>query len=268
MLWTKDAERFLIENYPSEGKIYCAQALGCSEASIRAKASRLGLKRSVGVGRKTHEQYEHELMVLDVPFFPIGKYELSSKVLEHECFEGHRWFITPNNALRGYGCPHCAGNIRKSQEEYAGQVPDNYEVVGEYINTDTPIAHRHLICGLVWNVRPHDILIGSGCPVCSSNNRDLLLPGYVYHVSFEYQGNTYYKIGVTKKSNISDRFRTDWLKFNMKLLWFKSLPAGMEAYALEAKILKQYKDMLFNTGALISGNTETLTCEIKESEYE
>lgn len=45
MKWTQEQIDFLIANYPSKGKMWCANALGRSEASIRQKASNLGLKQ-------------------------------------------------------------------------------------------------------------------------------------------------------------------------------------------------------------------------------
>lgn len=42
--WTKEQDAFLAENYPSKGKMFCANALGVGEASIRWRASKLGIK--------------------------------------------------------------------------------------------------------------------------------------------------------------------------------------------------------------------------------
>ena len=42
--WTQDEIKFLIENYPSYGKEYCAKKLNRESSSIFKKASRLKLK--------------------------------------------------------------------------------------------------------------------------------------------------------------------------------------------------------------------------------
>jgi hypothetical protein len=44
MIWTKEQEAFLREHYPHNGRDWCAAHMGVSTASIRAKASRMGLK--------------------------------------------------------------------------------------------------------------------------------------------------------------------------------------------------------------------------------
>jgi hypothetical protein len=50
MKWNEEKERFLKENYLEKGAKYCAEKLGATNAAIRHKASRLGLKRK-GKGR-------------------------------------------------------------------------------------------------------------------------------------------------------------------------------------------------------------------------
>ena len=44
MTWTEDEVKFLIENYPTHGKQWCAEKLNKTEPSIRAKAQKLGLR--------------------------------------------------------------------------------------------------------------------------------------------------------------------------------------------------------------------------------
>lgn len=45
MVWLQSEIDFLIQHYPSKGKLWCAQELGKSESSIRLKTYRLGLKQ-------------------------------------------------------------------------------------------------------------------------------------------------------------------------------------------------------------------------------
>jgi len=60
--------------------------------------------------------------------------------------------------------------IKKTHKQYVAELaikyPD-YEVIGEYINNSTKIAHRHKTCGNIWDVKPCSILSGKGCPVCA-----------------------------------------------------------------------------------------------------
>lgn len=65
---------------------------------------------------------------------------------------------------------------KKTHKEYVAEVSKinpNIEVIGEYINTMTPIGHKCLICGYgtnnEWNPIPNEILRKHGCPVCSGH---------------------------------------------------------------------------------------------------
>lgn len=44
IVWTPECEAFLRDNYPRCGRAWCAEMLGFTEAQIRSKASRMGLK--------------------------------------------------------------------------------------------------------------------------------------------------------------------------------------------------------------------------------
>lgn len=64
------------------------------------------------------------------------------------------------------------GGKRKTNEEYIAEVASknpNIEVVDEYIDATTKIKHRCLVDKYEWDVAPHNILRGKGCPKCSNN---------------------------------------------------------------------------------------------------
>ena len=42
----------------------------------------------------------------------------------------------------------------------------NIEVIGEYVNTRTPIMHRCKVHNYEWMARPGNLLSGKGCPMC------------------------------------------------------------------------------------------------------
>lgn len=61
---------------------------------------------------------------------------------------------------------------RKTHEEYVKEVAlknQNIEVVGKYSGVNKKITHRCLIDGYEWNVTPHNVLKGRGCPKCSNH---------------------------------------------------------------------------------------------------
>ena len=61
---------------------------------------------------------------------------------------------------------------KKTHEEYVLDLlkkNPNIEVIMGYINDGTKILHKCKICSHEWNVAPHGVLSGTGCPVCSGN---------------------------------------------------------------------------------------------------
>lgn len=128
--------------------------------------------------------------------------------------------------------------------------------IDDYIEARVPILHGSLNCKHRWNARPDNILQYKGCPFCANDNNQ---PCYLYFVSFIYGIEKFYKIGITIKDNIKQRFSSDWHKFDMKLLWNIKLESGAEAYELEQSIIDDYQNHFVNLGVLRSGNTETLT---------
>ncbi len=97
--------------------------------------------------------------------------------MRHSC--GHIWNVIPNNFKRGSRCPKCAGNLRRTQQEFEDGVRrvlgDGYKVVGPYVNSKTPVQIQHH-CGHVWGAYPDNILSHRyTCPVCTSRSRGELL---------------------------------------------------------------------------------------------
>jgi len=213
---------------------------------------------------KTHEEYEEEIFNRELNFIPLEKYVTAHIPILHECINGHTWKISPRNLLNNKGCPYCAKNKLMTNEEYISRIPDEYILLGEYINTKIPILHKHS-CGFSWYVSPDNLLRGrAGCPKCCKKGFNPSLPGYVYHVSFTDGSDTYYKIGISNNSNISSRFRKDWKLYNMKVLWTEYYENGSDAQVRERYLLNKYKDLLVNTGILTNGNTETISSEVRK----
>ena len=121
--------------------------------------------------RKTHEEYIEELLHVNPYLKPLGRYITGHTKIPHQCLlDGYIWDLSPNNALRGHGCPQCYGNIKRTSEEYCYEVskinPDIL-VMEDYIGSNIKIKHKCKIDGYEWMSRPIDILRGTGCPCCS-----------------------------------------------------------------------------------------------------
>ena len=120
--------------------------------------------------RKTNEEYLLEVQNKNPNIEPIENYIKSSIKIIHKCKKcGYEWKITPNDVLHGYGCPKCAGNIKKTTEQYKQELKDKniqVECLGEYVNGHTKILHRCLIHNYEWKCTPDYVLKSKGCPEC------------------------------------------------------------------------------------------------------
>ena len=65
----------------------------------------------------------------------LGEYVSSKSKIKVRCkIDGYEWEATPNNLLKGQGCPKCSGNIRNKTTEYfineLKEVNENIEILG------------------------------------------------------------------------------------------------------------------------------------------
>lgn len=123
--------------------------------------------------RKTHEEYIKEVNIKNPNIEVAGIYVNARTPILHKCkIDNCEWLATPDNILRGRGCPECYGHKRKEHAKYVSEVNNinsDIEVVGQYVNSQTPILHRCKIDGYEWMAIPNNILRGKGCPKCAGN---------------------------------------------------------------------------------------------------
>lgn len=129
-----------------------------------------GCPKCGGVYRKNMQDYIGECKQLGIDL-PIEKYVNSITPIKHKCSKcGKVYEQTPNNHLRGQGCPYCSGMIKKYDKEYYKQQCKELGLdlpVEEYINTNTKIKHKCNRCGKIYLQTPKFHLLGYGCLYCS-----------------------------------------------------------------------------------------------------
>ena len=117
---------------------------------------------------KTTEEYKKEIENRNIEC--LEEYINNSTKILHKCLKcGNTWKAAPNSILGGSNCPACAGNKKKTTEEYKEELKDinpNIICLEEYINNSTKILHKCLKCGNTWKAKPNNILHGTNCPVC------------------------------------------------------------------------------------------------------
>jgi len=120
---------------------------------------------------KTNVEYIEELK--DSIVKPAEVYAGINTKMLHRCSKcEYEWKVSPHG-LRvrtragNSGCPNCAGNARRTHDDYVKEVSElPFEVLGEYINNNTPIEHMCKGCNYAWKVGPDKIKAGGGCPKC------------------------------------------------------------------------------------------------------
>ena len=126
--------------------------------------------------RLTHEQfierlYERNENAKNIEI--LGEYINSQTKIKCRCkIDNHEWNSTPSSLLSGSGCPMCAGNPRKTTEQFIkelSKINPNIEILGEYINSQTKIKCKCKIDGYEWEIIPNNSLQGKSCPMCYGN---------------------------------------------------------------------------------------------------
>lgn len=213
--------------------------------------------------KKTHYEYENELFQGEIDYFPLEEYKGTHIPILHECLNGHKWLARPKHILNGHGCPSCAGNKLKTDLEYKDQIVDRPLInIEPYIRDYVAIEHKCLDCDNIWKAAPSYIIQGTGCPMCCTGSFKNDKPGTLYHVSLDYLGDTYYKIGITNNS-VQQRFKQDWKRLNMALIWKLTFEIGKDARVLESKLLRCYDRVRGIKPLRGKGNTELLYEQIE-----
>ncbi len=212
-----------------------------------------------------HEAYENRLLEIEAPLYPVEPYKGIHTKIKHKCVEGHEHFIVPSTVLNGLkNCPHCSGMAKKTTESYKAELIKKgikYIPLEEYITVMTKIKHQCYWCDHVWNVLPHEILKGSGCPICASMGFNRGKPAILYYAKLWDEHRTYYKIGITNKTP-QERLKNCGKHY--RILLERQYDTGREAEAAEQMILEEYKESkaLAPKWLKTGGNTELFKHDI------
>lgn len=142
-----------------------------------------GCLRCAGKEQKTTEQVKAELAVLRPDVQLLGEYESALKPVLYRFLDcGHECLISTSHVKSGRGCPICGDANRGASQRHSiqklqsllDQRLGDVEVVGEYVNNNTPLLFRCRRCGHEWLSRPLDIKSSRGCPQCNKSGTSFL----------------------------------------------------------------------------------------------
>lgn len=116
--------------------------------------------------RRTHEKFVEEVYRLTGNEYAILSPYITSKIkinIKHNICE-YSYEVAPSDFLKGRRCPSCAGNKRKSTEEFKNEVyslvNDEYLVISKYSNDKSEIVMQHVKCGNQYSAKPNSFLNG------------------------------------------------------------------------------------------------------------
>lgn len=139
---------------------------------------------------KHKDEFIHKAHTINPDIVIKGEYKKATEKLLVECKKcGCNWYITPNNLLRGRGCPRCSGKYRRNTSEFVEQIKiinPNIEILSEYKSTHQKVKCKCKIDSAIWYAPPHDLLIGAGCPICGSSKGENRISSYLTNNNITY----------------------------------------------------------------------------------
>ncbi len=123
--------------------------------------------------KKTHDEYIKEVYnVFGDEYTILGEYVNSNtkiKIKHNVC--GNEYKQIAGSILTGRKCPYCFGTHKKTTQQFKDELeklrPNEFDVLGEYVNAHIPILVKHKVCDSKYEIAPHSLLRGSCCRYCS-----------------------------------------------------------------------------------------------------
>lgn len=127
---------------------------------------------------KTHEDFINEISLVNPDIEILGEYINSNVKIKCKCkICGYIWDALPSNLLKGRKCKICsvkqkAKSLSLSQKEFITRIKKinkNIDIIGEYINSDTKVLCKCILCDSEFYIRPDCVQANNriSCPVCS-----------------------------------------------------------------------------------------------------
>jgi len=183
-----------------------------------------------------------------------GEYMTSGVKTKFMCDSGHEWEATPNNILKGSGCPYCSGlnpitpdsmNLRLLNDKR------DVKLIGNLVNNRTKTKFGCSL-GHEWETTPNSILNGTGCPFCVKTGFDPKKAAWTYILVFE----TYIKYGIT--NNLKRRLRQHLSNGIYTVANTKFYERGDDAIRWERHIKDRFGGRFVSREICPDGYTETL----------
>ncbi|WP_202822921.1 zinc-ribbon domain-containing protein [Bacillus cereus] len=169
-----------------------------------------------GVPRYTTETFKKKMDEVNPLVEILGQYVRAHSKIMWRCKSClSEYEAKPNQLLNGNGCRKCSlkkqsERQRKTTQQFKDEVFEltgtEYKVIGEYKHTDSDVLMKHLVCGEIFESRPHNFLKGTRCPKCNGGVRKKTTDYYKLELK-ELIGTEYDFIDEYRGNNKKSRYR-------------------------------------------------------------
>lgn len=129
-----------------------------------------GRKKAAEKHTRSHAEFVESVSCRNPNVRILGTYKGVSTKIKVECLKcDFKWDANPMSILMGHGCKKCGGSCKKTNEEFLQELESihpSLEPIEKYDGATKKIRIRCNRCRYEWQIQPHDLLRGKGCPKC------------------------------------------------------------------------------------------------------
>lgn len=185
---------------------------------------------------------EIEKKMLNKNLEPLEPYRGNKIIWKCRCLKcGKVVYPKFNNIDQGWGgCGWCSGRTKDTQKAEALMRSRDLEPLEPYPGTQKKWKCRHTICNRIVHPTYLGIQQGQGgCKFCSITGTQWLEPAVVYLLGSDW----FQKIGIANNPSFKVRLKKH-ARYGLKLIHFEQFDTGEDAYRVEQKILKLWRQDL------------------------
>ena len=242
--------------------VLCHTCTGPNYRGFSVRHKSLGKEKFIEKSRGVHgDKYGYSKVV----------YKNNREKVEIICPNHNSFFQTPDNHMKGVGCPGCkfektgaifASHVKSvNEKKKLSFIEDMKKIHGDKYDYSETVYERwdktvKIICPVHGPFFPtaNNHRIGSGCPQCAPSGFDGTIPAILYYFEIDRgdEGYPLYKIGVTNRT-VQERYALDRDRRKIKIIKIWEYPLGSEARKMEQKIINLHKDKLYQGDPPLDG---------------
>jgi uncharacterized protein with PIN domain len=146
-----------------------------------------------GKVKRTDDQFKQQVYALvGDEYSVLSEYQsVNTRIKMRHNICGNVFSPIPKHFLRGSRCPYCAGNIKKTNNQFVNylkkSVGSEYVLLSNYVNSKTKVLLKHNKCGNVYEVTPNNFMTGYRCPFCNSPKGEVAINKILKSLGIKYE---------------------------------------------------------------------------------